>query len=382
MKTKLTKRTVDSAHVNGADYRLFDSEIPGFHLRIKPSGVKSYGLRYRVDGRQRSITIGRHGVITPDQARTRARELLASLSSGADPSDERKTKRLAISLAEFWSIYLKRHAHPHKAPRSIIEDEGVWRLYINPALGNRKLIAITRAEISEMHASLSNKPITGNRVLSLLSKMMNLAIEWDLRVDNPCRGVRKYKEQPRNRYLSADERLRLTKALACELDQGGVVAIWLCILTGARKGEIIQARWDQFDLVSKLPMWQIPHEITKQRRVNRKPLSAKAVYILNGWKAKCPSSKAGWVVPGRDPELPRYDLKGPWKRVRKAAGLDDVRLHDLRHDFASMAVAEGWSLEIIGRYMGHSSIQTTQRYAHLQEDPLYAMAEQIGQNFE
>lgn len=382
MNTKLTKRTVDSEKVDGTDRRVFDSEIPGYHLRIKPSGVKSYALKYRIDGRSRNITIGRHGIITPDQARLQARDLLVSIGAGKDPSRERQDGLRTPTLAMFWETYLERHALLRKAPRSVREDTGVWRLYINPPLGRHKITAITRSDISRLHANLKDKPFAANRVLSLLSKMFNLAIEWELRGDNPCKGVRKFKEQPRHRYLSQEERLRLVEALAQEPDAAGAVAIWLCMLTGARKGEVLQARWEQFTLTGKMPVWQLPAELTKQRRVNRKPLSAKTVLLLMEWQKQCPVSDQGWVVPGRNPEKPRSDLNGPWRRIRKAAMLEDVRLHDLRHDFASMAVAEGWSLEIIGRYMGHSSIQTTQRYAHLQDDPLYAMAEQVGSNFQ
>lgn len=378
MKQKLTKRVVDGAHPGVSDRRVFDSEIPGFHLRIKPTGVKSYGLKYRIAGRQRNITIGRHGVLTPDQARVSARELLVSIGNGEDPSAKRKEKLDTPTFVQFWNLYLERHAVPRKSPKSVKEDERVWRLYIVAAFGNLKLTAINRLDIATLHSSMAGKPVAANRMLSLLSKMMNLAIDWGLRRDNPCKGIRKFKEHPRNRYLSTEERTQLAKALSTELDQAGAIAIWLCILTGARKGEVLQARWDQFDLESKKPVWQLPPETTKQRHVNRKPLSARTILLLKDWRDICPSSQAGWVVPGRNPEQQRFDLNGPWSRIRKSAKLKDVRLHDLRHDFASAAVAEGWSLEIIGRYLGHSSVQTTQRYAHLQDDPLLAMAEQVG----
>ena len=381
MNTKLTKRTVDSVSADGSDKRIFDSEIPGFHIRVKASGTKSYGLRYRVDGRVRNVTIGRHGPLTAEQARNKARTLWLSINNGADPASERQKKSAAPTLSEFWDIYLDQHAAPRKAPSSVKNDKLTWRLYIEPRIGRLKLSSVTKPDIVKLHGDLVSRSVSANRALSLLSKMMNLAVEWGYRSDNPCKGVKKYKEHPRHRYLTSEERLRLAEALSKELDQAGAVAIWLCMLTGARKGEVLQARWDQFDLTSKQPVWQLPAELTKQRRVNRKPLSAKAVALLSEWKPLCPASEAGWVIPGKDPERQRYDLKGPWERIRKAAKLNDVRLHDLRHDFASMAVAEGWSLEIIGRYMGHSSIQTTQRYAHLQDDPLFAMAEQIGNKF-
>jgi integrase len=382
MKTqKLTKRVVDGITANGADLKIFDSQVPGFHVRVKPSGSKSYALKYRASGRQRNVTIGRHGLITPDQARSEAFRLLAAISDGDDPSAERKSALKDPTLEQFWEEYLERHAIPRKAPGSVKEDRNLWRLYIRPPLGHIKVNAITRQDITRLHASRRSTPYGANHMLCLLSKMMNLAVDWDYRSDNPCRGVKKFHEEPRSRYLTAAERDRLSRALEQEPDQVGAIAIWLCRLTGARKGEVLQARWYQFDLAARMPMWQIPASSTKQKRVNRKPLSKLAATMLAEWKARCPPSEAGWVIPGRDPEMRRADLNGPWRRVRKRAGLDDVRLHDLRHDFASIAVSQGSSLEIIGRYLGHSSIQTTQRYAHLQDDPLHAMAELIGEAF-
>ena len=382
MKTqKLTKRVVDSIPTNGADLKIFDSQVPGFHVRVKPSGSKSYALKYRASGRQRNLTIGRHGVITPDQARSEAFRLLAAISDGDDPSAERKSALKDPTLEQFWEEYLERHAIPRKAPGSVKEDRSLWRLYIRPPLGHIKINAITRQDIARLHTSRRSTPYGANHMLCLLSKMMNLAVDWDYRQDNPCRGVKKFHEEPRSRYLNAAERDRLSKALELEPDQAGAIAIWLCRLTGARKGEVLQARWHQFDLEARMPMWQIPASSTKQKRVNRKPLSKLAATMLSEWKALCPASEAGWVIPGRDPETRRSDLNGPWRRVSKRAGLNDVRLHDLRHDFASIAVSQGSSLEIIGRYLGHSSIQTTQRYAHLQDDPLHAMAELIGETF-
>ena len=378
---KLTKRVVDSVRPNGSDIKVFDSQIPGFHLRVKPSGTKSYALKYRAGGRQRNITIGRHGVMTPDQARIEACRLLASISDGDDPSAKRKAAFREPTLGQFWEEYLERHAIPRKASSSVKEDKSLWRRYLKPAFGHLKVNAITRNDIERLHASKSEQPSCANHIFCLLSKMMNLAVDWEYRTDNPCKGIKKYHEEPRNRFLTKEERERLTVALGKEADQAGAIAIWLCRLTGARKGEVLQARWDQFDLDAKIPVWQIPASSTKQRRVNRKPLSRVAATMLAEWKEVCPPSKAGWVIPGRDPEKRRSDLNGPWRRARDRAGLENVRMHDLRHDFASIAVAQGSSLEIIGRYLGHSSIQTTQRYAHLLDDPLHAMAEQIGESF-
>lgn len=234
---KLTKRVVDSIRPSGLDKKIFDSQLPGFHVRVKPSGTKSYALKYRVAGRQRNVTIGRHGVITPDQARMEAFRLLATISEGDDPSAIRKAAFRDPTLAQLWEEYLERHALPRKAPSSIREDRGLWRLYIGPALGYLKVNAINRNDISRLHDSKRHQPACANHILCLLSKMMNLAIEWEYRSDNPCRGIKKFHEEPRNRFLSTEERDRLTQALHEEPDQASAIAIWLCRFTGARKGK-------------------------------------------------------------------------------------------------------------------------------------------------
>ncbi|MBO6689394.1 MAG: site-specific integrase [Henriciella sp.] len=381
MKQKLTKRVIDSLKAKDKDYRIFDTEIPGFHVRVKPSGAKSFALKYRSAGRQRNFTIGRYGALTPDQARHKTRVLMTQIHDGGDPSEQRLQSSRELTLGEFWELYLERHAIPHKAERSVREDRSLWKNYVSSPWRLRRLSSIRRDDIQKLHSRLADRPYAANRMLCLMSKMYNLAIEWGITDRNPATSIKKFREIPRERYLTDDERSNLDSALAQETDTAAVIAIWLCILTGARKSEVLQARWSQFDLNGDRPIWTIPASNTKQAKSNRKPLSKRAVALLSNWRQVCPESPSGWLVPGKKEDKHRSDLNGPWRRVRQAAGLPDLRLHDLRHDFASSAVADGWSLEIIGRYLGHSSIQTTQRYAHLQDDPLHAMAEQIGKSY-
>ena len=381
MKQKLTKRTIDALQKAEKEYRLFDSEIPGFHVRVKPTGVKSFAIKYRSSGRQRNYTIGRYGTLTPDQARKKAREQVYAIDTGSDPSTVRRKERSGLSLEDLWNKYLERHAIPHKAPNSLREDRSLWRTHIKPKWSQHQLSSIRYSEMQRWHSALADRPYAANRALCLLSKMFNLAIEWGDAEANPVKSIKKFHETPRERFLTGDERARLSQALAKEADTAGAIAIWMCILTGARRSEVLEARWNHFDIDSDRPVWTIPAASTKQARSNRKPLSNRAQAILLEWREFCPVSEARWLIPGRDPAKRRSDLNGPWRRIQKAAHLQDVRLHDLRHDFASSAIAEGWSLEIIGRYLGHRSIQTTQRYAHLQDDPLQAMADQIGRSY-
>ncbi len=376
---KLTKRVVDSEDANGLDRKVFDNALAGFHLRIKPSGLKSFAIQYRTrGGRQRSLTLGRYGTLTVDEARHEARLLLTQVAKGEDPSLDRNTKRHSVSMQGLWDEYLVKHAKPKKAPRSVVEDEAIWRLWLNKTIGPIKVDQLGRKDVEHLHASMQHVPSRANRMLALLSKMMNLAVLWGYCEKNPCMGIPKYREVCRERFLTSDEREALASVLGKESDRCAANATWLAMLTGARRGEVLNAKWDQFHLDGHAPIWILPASNTKQRRINRKLLSAQAVMLLSEWKQECPNSDAGWVFPGKDPMLPRPDLKGPWRRIRKTAKLEDFRFHDLRHDFASLAVGDGWSLSMIGKYLGHNSVQTTQRYAHLQDDPLRAMAERIG----
>lgn len=376
---KLTKRVVDTAHAEGQDRKVFDRTLPGFHLRVKPSGLKSFAIQYRTrSGRQRSLTLGRYGTLTVDEARGEAKQLLAMVAKGEDPSQERHAKRHSISMHGLWDEYITRHAKPKKAPRSVEEDESIWRRWLRKPIGQVRVNQLTRKDVEQLHATMRHVPSRANRMLALLSKMMNLAVLWGYCEKNPCSGIPKYREFGRERFLTLDERERLVAALACEADRCAANAVWLAMLTGARRGEVLNARWGQFCLDGHAPVWVLPASNTKQRRINRKPLSVQAVILLTEWRKECPPSNVGWVFPGKAPEQPRHDLKRPWSRIRKTAELGDFRFHDLRHDFASMAVQDGWSLSMIGQYLGHASLQTTQRYAHLQDDPLRAMAERVG----
>ncbi len=378
-RKKLSKRTVDAEPINGKDRKIFDALLPGFHLRVKPSGMKSFAIQYRTrGGRQRSLTIGRYGILTVEEARQEARQLLAQVARGEDPSQQRHTQRHAISMQTLWEEYLEKHARPKKAPRSVEEDEAIWRLWLCKAIGSVRVNQLERKDVERLHAAMCHVPARANRLLALLSKMMNLAAQWGYCDRNPVTGIPKYREVGRERFLSPAERERLARALGEETDRGAATIVWLAMLTGARRGEALKARWEQFHLDGHAPLWIIPAFNTKQRRVNRKPLSAQAVMLLLEWQRNRPLSPAGWVFPGKDPMQPRADIKRPWSRIRNAARLEDFRFHDLRHDFASMAIGDGWSLSMIGKYLGHASPQTTQRYAHLQDDPLRAMAERVG----
>ena len=376
--TKLTNRTVAATRPRDRDVFVWDDELPGFGLRVKPSGVKSYVIQYRNrHNDSRRITIGRHGVIGPEKARRKAKKMLADVQDGADPATERKDDREAPTVAELAEKYLREHAAPHKKPRSVEEDQRLLRLHVLPALGRKKVAGIARADITGLHHAMRDTPGAANRTLALLSKMMNLAEKWGLRLDgsNPCRHVDKYPERKMERFLSVDELGRLGAVLAeaertaTEL-RSVIAAVRLLMFTGARLGEILNLEWSHVDF--EWSCLRLPESKTGAKVIH---LNAPALEVLNGIER----DGSPWVIAGRDPDKPLVNLRKPWHRIRKAADLDNVRLHDLRHSFASVGAAGGLSLPMIGALLGHTQAATTQRYAHLAADPLKQAADMIGE---
>ncbi|MCZ6467356.1 MAG: tyrosine-type recombinase/integrase, partial [Alphaproteobacteria bacterium] len=376
--TKLTNRTVAATRPRDRDVFVWDDELPGFGLRVKPSGVKSYVIQYRNrHNDSRRITIGRHGVIGPEKARWKAKKMLADVQDGADPATERKDDREAPTVAELAEKYLREHAAPYKKPRSVEEDQRLLRLHVLPALGRKKVAGITRADITGLHHAMRDTPGAANRTLALLSKMMNLAEKWGLRLDgsNPCRHVDKYPERKMERFLSVDELGSLGAVLA-EAERTAtelpsvIPAVRLLMFTGARLGEILNLEWSHVDF--ERSCLRLPESKTGAKVIH---LNAPALEVLNGIER----DGSPWVIAGRDPNKPLVNLRKPWHRIRAKAGLEGVRLHDLRHSFASIGAAGGLSLPMIGALLGHTQAATTQRYAHLAADPLKQAADMIGE---
>lgn len=356
---------------------LWDDELPGFGLRVLPSGRRSYLVQYRAGARTRRATIGPHGVFTPEKARDEARELLSRARRGEDPAEERRHARKAETVAELWALYLAGHAEAHKKPRSIAEDKRNYDRFISPAFGKRRVVAITRADVTRLHLSLRKTPYQANRVLALLSKMMNLAEKWGLRADssNPCRHVERFKEDRRERFLSSAELAKLGEVLAAveheNVELPSVApAVRLLLFTGARLSEVLTLRWEFVDL--EAGVIRLPDSKTGAKTIHLNP-AAKQVLAALPRKAGNP-----WVIRGRLVGAPLVNLQDPWQRVRKRAGLEDVRLHDLRHSFASVGAALGSSLVVIGKLLGHIEQSTTARYAHLSADPLREASDAIG----
>jgi len=377
--SKLTNRTVSATHQKDSDVFVWDDELPGFGLRVKPSGVKSYIIQYRnQDNHSRRRTIGRHGIIGPEQARRKAKRMLADVQDGADPAAERKEARDAPTVTDFSERYITEHAEVKKRPRSVESDKTLLRLHVLPTLGQKKLVSIIRADVAALHQSMHERPGAANRTLALISKMMNLAEKWGLRPDgsNPCRHVEKYPERRMERFLSVGELGELGEVLleaerTSTERQSVIAAIRLLIFTGARLGEILNLQWGHVDL--ERSCLRLPESKTGAKVIY---LNAPALEILNSIERQDDSP---WAITGRVKGKPLVNLRKPWYRIRKKAGLDDLRLHDLRHSFASVGAAGGLSLPMIGALLGHSQPQTTARYSHFAADPLKQANDMIGE---
>lgn len=372
---KLTKRTVDAIAPAAKDFFVFDDEIAGFGLRVMASGKKSYMVQYRSGGRTRRVTFGRHGTITPDEARKKARELLGAVAKGENPAEEAATQRKSPTMASLCERFMAEHVAHRCKPSTQAEYRRSVDFFIKPAIGAHRVGDVARPDIAKLHHDLRHIPYQANRTLGVLSKLFNLAEVWGLRPDgsSPCRHVKKYREDKRERYLSPEELSRLGAALV-EIEaesvetRSAVNAIRLLVLTGCRLGEIQTLKWSY--VVGN--MLKLPDSKTGAKTIYLGPAALAALTKIE----RLPDNP--YVITGKLPGQHLTDMQRPWRRIRTRAGLDDVRIHDLRHSFASMAVAHGESLPMIGKLLGHSQVQTTARYAHLADDPMQAAAARVS----
>lgn len=374
---KLTKRQVDAAEIQKSDYFIWDDDLAGFGLRVLPSGRKGYIVQYRVGRRSRRISLGSSTVLTCEQARTRAIAALAAVRAGDDPAAKRDADRRAITVKEL----AERFDSEHVAVR--VKDstaKGYRRLLertILPALGRLRVTEVTRADIAKLHHDQRHIPYEANRCLEVISKMFSLAEMWGLRPDgsNPRKHIKKYAEEKRERFLSPGELKRVGEVLremeteSIELPSA-IAAIRLLIFTGCRLGEIMTLKWSYLDIGAKA--LRLPDSKTGAKIVH---LGQPAFEVLTKIDR---IDQNPWIIVGMKPGARLTDLQPFWQRVRARAGLKDARIHDLRHTFASTAVASGQGLPMIGKLLGHTQVQTTARYAHLAADPVKLAANHVS----
>jgi integrase len=368
MATKLTPKLVAGIAAPARGNRIeYDTDVKGFGVRVTAGGAKAFVLNYRNGaGRERRLTIGRHPEWSVGAARDEAKALLRRIDRGDDPLGQIQADRLAPTFADLADRYIAEHL-PRKRPSSQEEDRALLKLA--DGLRHAKVADLGHADIAALHRKVTKTrgPYRANRVRALLSKMFSLAIVWRMRADNPVRGVERNHEEGRERYLTPAEIARLMKVLAKYDDKLAANIIMLALLTGARRGELLNATWTQFDLDAGV--WTKPSSHTKQKRIHRAPLAPEAWQLLVAMRAEAPD--ADRLFAGKS-------VRYAWEKIRLEARLGDVRFHDLRHSFASMLASSGQSLPIIGRLLGHTQAQTSMRYAHLQDDILREAAAGVG----
>jgi integrase len=332
MAEKLTDKLVKALAAPPTANRItYDYEVKGFGCRVTAAGTRAFILNYRTrGGRERRFTIGDAAHWKVDAARQEAKNLKLRIDNGEDPLEDVQAARGAKTVAELCERFIEDHL-PKKRPNTRADYQRAIDLYILPALKHLKIVDVSYADIDGLHRRITKAGATyrANRVASILSKMFSLAIRWGWRTDNPAKGIERNDEHKRQRYLSADELKRLTKALAEAEDRQAADIIRLLLLTGARRGEVLAARWADIDL--EAGVWTKPGATTKQRTLHRVPLSGAAKLLLTKL-AKAADEGAEFVFPGRY-DGHRIEIKYAWADICKAAGIKGARIHDLRHTY-------------------------------------------------
>ncbi len=402
-KGRISKRSVDALACPPGKDRVFlwDDALAGFGVVAFPTGKKAYVAQYRKDGRSRRVAIGLHGRLTPDEARSMAKTTLGKVEQGTDPVEERRKARAVRAFREVAEEWLRLHVAAKTKGRTGDAYERTLRLHILPAIGSKRIVDVCAPDVARLHAKLADTPYQANKARAVVSAIWNWAADERhevARAANPAQGAKRFTEHKRQRFLRTEELTRLGDALRkgetvgleysvdegspmakhapkpdhrrIKLDPFAVAAIRLLILTGARLREILHAQWSQVDIERGMLL-------LADSKTGEKPLylSAAAQAVLAG----LPRIEGNpYIIAGSKDGEPRADLKKPWAAVTRVAALRGVRIHDLRHSFASFGAGAKLGLPIIGRLLGHSQPATTARYAHLDADPLHSAVETIG----
>ena len=374
---KITKRAVDVFAPAEKERVVWDDDIKGFGVRVHPTGRKVYIVKYRHEGRSVKVTIGPHGPVTPAAARARAAEIVTLAKTGRDVAGKMLRNGGGATVADLAQRFMREYAPAHLRPSTALLYRKIIDNRILPRLGKRRVGDIGKNDVAALHHEMRDVPGHANRTLSVLSRMLTLAEVWEMRPEgvNPCRHVKKYPEHRRERFLSDDEYRRLGAALRDAEREGfaspsAIAAIRLLMLTGCRSGEITSLRWEYVDL--DRGELRLPETKTGSRVVH---LGEPAIEVLRGIPRL---EDSPWVLPGVKRGKHIAYLHDSWRRVLDRAGIESLRIHDLRHSFASGGLLVGEGLPMIGKLLGHNRVTTTSRYAHLANDPVKAAANRIA----
>ena len=384
---RLTKRAVDALVVGTERYFAWDIELKGFGVRVSPQGRKTYIVLYRtIGGARRMLTLATNEVLTTEEAREEARRALARAAMGGDPQGVKAERRAEMTVRDLCELYMAEGTATKKESTLEIDHIRIKR-HINPRIGAMKVTDVARGDIQRLMIDIGNGRIradatphtrggkgAASRTVGLLGGIFNFAVERGFREESPVKGVKRYRDNRRERFLSPAELARLGDVLT-ELEADGadprhVAIIRLLALTGARKSEIACLRWSELDLDRGLLRLRDSKTGPKVIPIGKAALELLVALKPNGSKYLFPDR--------RRPDQPTANLDWAWVGIRRKAGLDDVRIHDLRHTFASAGLANGEGLPLIGKLLGHAHVATTSRYAHLADDPLQAAADRIS----
>lgn len=380
-REKLTKRSIDALRAPESKYRIvWDTELRRFGIRVLPSGVKSFVIQYRnAYGRTRRKTVGQTPPLTVYQARELARQDLAAVARGIDPLEEQQELRAIPSVRELAQRYLSEHVDPHGKQKTQQEARRALDKHVIPAIGHLAVSEVQRSDLGKLHHRMRKTPVLANRVLKVAASMFGFAQRAGLLAsdaDNPARGITKYKEQKRDRHLSLEEYEKVGRAIDSLVESGKVSevaadSIRVVALTGLRVGEVLALAWRDVD-------FRQGRATLQDSKTGPRPvvLNTAVLEVLDRRHRTCGAGE--WVFPGRVRGQPLVNIAKPWGFIRAEAKLPDVRLHDLRHSFASVGVASQLGLPVIGALLGHRQPTTTARYAHLADDPLRKASDGIG----
>jgi integrase len=363
----------------------WDEKLTGFGVRITKNNAISFVLRYTIEGSERRYTIGSFPALSSTSAREMAIKLKGDIIKGIDPLSQKEEILKAPIFEELASKYIS-YAKAHIKPSTLKMYNILLKNYILPTFGKIKLAKITRKDVESLHISLKAKPHTANRTLELLSVMFNYAIKEDILKESPIFKIKKFAEERRERFLTDTEATKLLEYLGRVENKMNTRAVKLLILTGSRKSEVLKAEWKQFDF--ERGFWFKPASFTKQKKPSTIPLNKQALEILTEMKNEIAKEQAGDVITTKDylffnkkTNKPLGDIKRFWAGALKHTGLKDLRIHDLRHFFASTLVNSGVSLEITGKLIGHSNTLTTSGYSHFASDTLKNASELMAEKF-
>ena len=359
-----TKRSIQALPTPSTDRVTYhDTKTPGLLLRVTSTGTKTFSYRRKLNGRAIRVTIGKFPATTVDQAQRKATELSAEVVKGNNPSDLRKEQREEMPFTDLMSLYIERHAKLHK--KTWEADQKMFNKHLSK-WANRKLSDIKKTDIQRLHSKIGQTaPYAANRVLALIQTMFNFAHDWGFDKPNPAKGIKKFKERSRDRFLEPDELPKFFLSLTEELNTTARDYFLISLLTGARRSNCLEMKWDQVNFVRAI--WYIPD--TKNGTPQSIPLVGEALAILKSRK-ELAEDGAEWVFPGSGKSGHLVEPKKAWARILKRANIDNLRIHDLRRSLGSWQASTGANLSVIGKTLNHKNVSTTAIYARLNLDPV------------